>query len=308
MNATDKHHLPVSDATTDAMTHTADVAPVVPHQQAVDHLSATAKFVAAVRSGCMASAGVERNANAFRWHPQNPRSRSPRHRKQYVPITMSSHTSFSSAIVRAPDASVPQSLRKGPRGPVPYIAMWSAEKLPVAQVLQTRSGIHYADESLLDRDADGVLWTRADSRRGEGEPYYKKVHPLRQRKAMRRLLCQVCAGRADHTEQGSLWVLPDCQGDWPNWPEGMHYTQPPLCVRCARISVKACPWLKPGFVAVRAQSRVIGVTGVVYRAGIILPEPTDDDDTVPYADPAIRWVQATQLVRELYGCTVVELS
>lgn len=44
MNATDKHHLPVSDATTDAMTHTADVAPVVPHQQAVDHLSETAKI------------------------------------------------------------------------------------------------------------------------------------------------------------------------------------------------------------------------------------------------------------------------
>src|SRR5438270_10139290 len=93
-------------------------------------------------------------------------------------------------------------LLKGPSGPVPYIAMWSAEKLPPARLLQTRSGVHYADESMLDRDSDGVLWTRAGSRRGEGEPYYKKVHPLRQRKAMRQLLCQVCAEPADHNTKG----------------------------------------------------------------------------------------------------------
>lgn len=196
---------------------------------------------------------------------------------------------------------------KGPRGPVPYIAMWSAEQHPPVRVRQTPSGIRYADETLLDRDANGVLWTRVASRRGEGEPYYKKVHPLRQRKAMRKLLCQVCAGPADHNDHGTLWLLYDRRGEWPNWPEGVHYTQPPLCLRCARISVKTCPWLKPGFVAIRSHSHVIGVAGVLYRAGRLLPQPTANEDTVTYDDPAIRWVQATQLVRELYECTFVEL-
>jgi hypothetical protein len=33
-----------------------------------------------------------------------------------------------------------------------------------------------------------------------------------------------------------------------------------------------------------------------------------DDVTVPFDDPAIRWVQATNLVRELSGCTILPLA
>ncbi|HWC84337.1 MAG TPA: hypothetical protein VG756_30645 [Pseudonocardiaceae bacterium] len=196
---------------------------------------------------------------------------------------------------------------RGPSGPVPYIALWSAEKLPAPLVLQSSAGIRYADENLLDRDKDGVLWNRVQCRPGTGDPIYNQVHPLRQRKAMRNLWCQVCAGPADHHDDGTLWLLRDRRSDWPNWPEGIANTHPPVCARCARVSVRICPWLKPGFVAVRAHSTVTGVIGAIYRAGRVFPRPTDDDDTVRYGDPLLRWVRATQLVRELRDCTFVEL-
>lgn len=94
---------------------------------------------------------------------------------------------------------------KGPHGPVPYIALWSGERLPAPRVVNSpRGGIGYPDENLLDRDHCGVLWTRVRSCRGVGEPIYEKQHPLRQRKAMRALLCQVCAAPADQNQHGVL--------------------------------------------------------------------------------------------------------
>lgn len=103
-----------------------------------------------------------------------------------------------------------QQLAKAPQIIAPYITSWSAEQdLPYRLVERPGLGIGYTDESFGDRDAHGVLWQRAAVRHGVGRPEFGKVHPLRQRRAMRQLLCQVCAGPADRNYDGVLWLLRD---------------------------------------------------------------------------------------------------
>ncbi len=189
---------------------------------------------------------------------------------------------------------------------VPYITTWSTEKLiPTTVVAHPRSGIAFADETLGDRDERGVLWQRRPSQPGSGRPLFGQVHPLRQRRAMRRLLCQVCGGPADHTDRGVLWVLKDHRDDWPNWPEQMAVTEPPICVPCVRTSTRHCPALRKGNVTVRVRhSTVSGVYGTYYHPG--KPFPSQTASTIlTFDDPAIRWICAGQLVRGLFDCTIV---
>ena len=192
---------------------------------------------------------------------------------------------------------------------VPYIAAWSGEEdLPVRIIGRGLSGLGFADEALTDRDERDVLWTRTPSQPGEGRPLFGEVHSLRQRKAMRRLLCQVCAKPADRNEQGVLWLLPDHREDWPKWPENMANTYPPMCLSCASLSIRACPMLRRGYVAVRTRrSPLSGVYGVRYIPARPFPVPADGV-VVSYDDPAIRWVCAVQQVRSLQGCTIVTLD
>jgi hypothetical protein len=93
--------------------------------------------------------------------------------------------------------------------------------LPTVLVESPEGGIAYQDETLADRDRNGVLWHRTPFIPGQGRPDFGRVHPLRQRRTMQRLLCQVCAGPANTTEDGVLWLLKDHRGDWPAWPDGM---------------------------------------------------------------------------------------
>jgi hypothetical protein len=210
-------------------------------------------------------------------------------------------------VIHLPGAGKP--LFRGPHGPVPHVARWSAETDLDAPLIETANGIAYADELSIDRDDHGLLWSRVAVRPGVGQPIYRELHPLRQRRAMRRLLCQVCARPADQNERGALWLIHDDRGQWPGWPEGAQNTHPPLCLRCARISVKACPWLRDDYVAVRAQSFISGASGAIYRTGGLNARPVPADVTsVSYDDPRIRWTQADQLERELYDCALVELA
>lgn len=217
------------------------------------------------------------------------------------------HPRSSGCLLDLPDTGKP--VFRGPHGPVPYVARWSAEDVLDAPVVETRQGIAYADESSVDRDRNGLLWSRVTSRQGVGEPLYRQMHPLRQRRAMRRLLCQICAGTADHNDQGTLWLVQDQRHLWPGWPEQAQNTHPPLCLRCARIAVKSCPWLKQGYVAVRAQSFVSGAWGGLYRTGWPELRPLlADTTTLQFGDQRLHWLQADQLVRELVDCTFVELD
>jgi hypothetical protein len=197
----------------------------------------------------------------------------------------------------------------GGRSVVPYIVSWTGEqRLQPSVIHRPGRGIGYTDETLLDRDKRGVLWNRMASHPGSGRPVFNEVHALRQRRAMRRLLCQVCAQPASQTEEGVLWLLPDHREDWPDWPEGMANTFPPLCVACARLSVRLCPFLRPGHVAIRTgASPITAVSGGRYQMSGFRPRLVERV-TVGYDDPAIRWVCAAQLVRTLHDCTIVNLD
>ena len=89
-------------------------------------------------------------------------------------------------------------------GLVPYIASWSGERCTRAPLIAKGTGIAYERERPGDRDARGVLWMRYTRVPGVGTPQFTKVHPYRQRRAMRHLLCQVCGGPADR----DAWLVP----------------------------------------------------------------------------------------------------
>jgi hypothetical protein len=178
-------------------------------------------------------------------------------------------------------------------------------------VIQRPNGIAFADENIYDRDGRGILWSRVPNRPGQGRPEFGKVHPRRQRLAMEQLLCQVCAGPSDLSSQGTLWLIPDYPGyhrDWPDWPERLATTEPPICQPCAETALRLCPALRKGNLTMRvARSTVSGIYGARYRPGPIAPKAIEDA-TLPFEDPAIRWTCAGHAVRELTGCTIVNLN
>lgn len=192
----------------------------------------------------------------------------------------------------------------------PYITSWSEERgHPATVVERPGRGIGYADETLYDRDRHGVLWLRNPVKQGVGEPEFARVHPLRQRRAMNRLLCNVCANPANRSDEGVLWLLRDYRDDWPGWPERMAVNEPPVCIPCARRASRLCPAMRRGAVAVRARHYPIaGVHGALYQTtGTPWPAVVDYRD-VPYDDPAARWVQASKIFRQLGDCTIVPLD
>jgi hypothetical protein len=192
-----------------------------------------------------------------------------------------------------------------PRLIVPYVTSWSAEQdLPSQVIYRPGGGIAYADEIATDRDVHGVLWTRAFSRPHRGRPEFGKVHSLRQRRAMRRLLCQVCGGPADRAGDGVLWLLPDHRADWTAWPDGMANVEPPICLHCAGISLRLCPRLRRGAAVVRAREYpIVGVRGTLYERGPMAPVARKEA-VLDYEDPAINWIRAVGLIRQLRRCTL----
>lgn len=189
---------------------------------------------------------------------------------------------------------------------VPYITKWSTEDICRTKVVMCQNGIGYADEILGDRDSRGILWTRNPSHPGEGKPHFGEVHGPRQRRAMRKLLCQVCANPADRSDDGVLWIMRDHRDDWPGWPEGIDVTEPPICATCAELSARICPALRQGHALIRARIYpVVGVLGSYYDLTPPSPSPVEAG-VIAFADPRIRWTVATQLARQLTDCTIVD--
>jgi len=196
----------------------------------------------------------------------------------------------------------------GSRLVVPYITSWSEEVVPRCPLVEVPDvGIGYADEIAGDRDSRGVLWDRLPWRPGVGRPVFGKGHPVRQRRAMRQLLCQICTGPADQTEDGLLFLLPDYRDEWAGWPNTMGVDEPPFCRACVPIAAGQCPLLRQGAVLVRAgRFEIAGVTGRLC-AGSPVPKLVREA-TVYFDNPNIGWVLAEGLIRELLDCTVIELD
>ncbi|HEX5403736.1 MAG TPA: hypothetical protein VFX16_15700 [Pseudonocardiaceae bacterium] len=227
-----------------------------------------------------------------------------------APAEICPHTATATQATPATGCPAEWWLHTSGRGAVvPYIAAWSGEEdLPVRIIGRGLSGVGFADETPADRDERDVLWMRTPSQPGEGRPLYGQVHSGRQRRAMRRLLCQVCAKPADRNGQGVLWLLLDHREDWPNWPENMANSYPPVCLSCARLAIATCPALRRGYVAVRTRRAPLsGVYGVRYLPARPWPVPAGGV-VVGYDDPAIDWVCAVQQVRSLRECTIVNLD
>lgn len=202
-----------------------------------------------------------------------------------------------------------QPATEGRRIIAPYITSWSEEQdSPHQLVGRPGHGIGYADELWGDRDAEGILWQRTAVRHEVGRPEFGKVHPLRQRRAMRRLLCQVCAGPAHRNEDGVLWLLRDYRNDWPGWPNGIASTEPPVRIPCVATSLRLCPALRRGAAAVRVREfEVAGVRGALYRKSTFGLTAVDAVN-LAYDDPDVRWIVASALIRELQGCAFVSLA
>ncbi|WNI20079.1 hypothetical protein [Actinacidiphila sp. ITFR-21] len=191
---------------------------------------------------------------------------------------------------------------------MPYVTAWSTERHRIPAVVRHPSGkgIGFSDEMPYDRDADGVLWVRQTIGAGTGRALFPTVHSLRQRRAVSRLLCQVCG--ADTLEQDperQLFVLKDVGRPVG---EGELTTAAPVCPPCALIAVKHCPHLLKHAAAWVERPMSWGVAGILYDQRTLLPLPGDDLIKVSYDDPAVRWVLATRLVLSLRGCSPVNVS
>ncbi|MCH6161633.1 hypothetical protein [Streptomyces marispadix] len=201
---------------------------------------------------------------------------------------------------------------------VPYITQWSGEEVaPRPKMVMRRGRIAFADERPYDRDSRGVLWARTPCQPGKGRPQFGLVHPLRQRNAVERLLCQVCGGPADRDADGVLWLLTDEPTDEPTEEPGtpadagsedVVTEHPPLCLPCARIAVTACPRLRRDFTAVRVRAlEQAGVRGALYRPAAPRPVPVDAV-SVAFDDPVVDWVRAGKLLLRLTEFRPVSLD
>jgi hypothetical protein len=191
---------------------------------------------------------------------------------------------------------------------VPYVTAWSAERAdsPDLVVLPGSGGIAHRDETPSDRDERGVLLARSREARGRGRALFGVVHAARQRHAMRVLLCQVCGNPADTNDDGTLWLLQDHRADWPNWPDGMACTEPPVCADCVVPSTRSCPALRRSHVLVRVRSApVVGVHGTLWTRSPVGVLTTSASVIVTFDDPRVHRVLASHLVRELRQAVLV---
>ncbi|MER5601669.1 hypothetical protein [Streptomyces sp. NPDC002265] len=168
--------------------------------------------------------------------------------------------------------------------PVPYITPWTSEKVTQPTPVATLNGIAFPGPASGRTEDNDVLWQWWRHNRGTGEPLWSTVHGPRQRRAMRKLLRQVCGEPADRDERGWLWLLEDERNSGPSWPEGEMTTHPPVCVPCAPIAARLCPHLRRrGAVAVRVAEVIVdAVYGHRYHHG-------PSTCTSPAAGPSSGW-------------------
>jgi hypothetical protein len=199
---------------------------------------------------------------------------------------------------------------------VPYITRWTAEEVAHPKIVRIvgrgGEGIGYEKENpVIDRRHE-ALWVRAALARGRGRPDFARINSLRQKRAMRYSLCQVCGvtvldSRAD---ERTLHLL----GGAAPIGEGETTAAPPVHPSCAVESIESCPHLQRGWAAALVTySPLWGVAGVVHDRVTLAPLPSPgkrpfDLTHVHVSEERIRWTLASFTVVSLHGVTPVSMD
>ncbi|MFE1190009.1 hypothetical protein [[Kitasatospora] papulosa] len=190
---------------------------------------------------------------------------------------------------------------------VPYIAPWTPEVNDFRGLAFYGGAMRYLDETHIDR-YHGVTWVRTGLARGRGRANLAGVHPLRQRRAMNHLACQVC-GESTFDQQFRAWGERHLFIVAQEKPiaEGEQCPSPPVHVRCAIEAQQDCPHLRRGHAMSLVQhAPVWGIAGVLYDP---LTRQPVRKASVPYTDTAdLRRMVATREIISLHGCTTVTLA
>jgi hypothetical protein len=190
--------------------------------------------------------------------------------------------------------------------PVPYITAWSGERVQPPPLIATGDGVAYAGQP-QGRGSDGVLWQLWGIKAGSGVPAWGDVHGPRQRRAMRKFLCQVCGGLADRDERGWLWLLEDEQDGSPTWPNGEMTTHPPVCRQCAPLAARMCPHLRrKGVVPVRVGKVILDAVYGQRHYSSPLGLVGGERDVFLIGSWRTKWIVGGQLAASLLECTVLD--
>ncbi|MGW6461034.1 hypothetical protein ACWF94_34755 [Streptomyces sp. NPDC055078] len=218
----------------------------------------------------------------------------------------------------APSAASP--IRADATRLTPWITPWTGETPvePRLHVPHSERRLALRDEKVRDRDSFGTLLhpgrLPVPLGRGRGEPEHSAVHPARQREAMWQLLCMGCAGSADRTREGVLWLLGHPAAAAGDWLEEVVTVLPPVCLPCVPVVAARRPELAGGYTAVRVgDPNRYGYVGDLYaRNASGLPAPSlrlaKEGMLVRHGDPRLPWMLCTQVTLRLTGCTVIDLD
>jgi hypothetical protein len=134
------------------------------------------------------------------------------------------------------------------------------------------------------------------------------MHPYRQMLAMRTLHCQVCFQPA-RTPLGYIFLAGPKDEDAAQ--PSILTNQSPVCLKHARAAAALCPHLEQNPMVLLARSAPLyGVSGVVYGLDArdevhVLARP---DHAVPFRDPMISMLLASQLIRRLSVFRVLDMD
>ncbi|MGA5497668.1 hypothetical protein ACPCSP_25225 [Streptomyces cinereoruber] len=198
---------------------------------------------------------------------------------------------------------------------VPKIARWSAEQDITPRVYPVRGRLVYRDGPLTRASTvNGALWRVWSLAPGRGEALLSHVHPARQRRMMRLLLCQVCGKPTSEEaarEGGHLFLTGAGPSAGMRGPitEGEPVTSPPLHLPCAWESVRHCRHLLEGYSAARVATPVQwGVYGILHeQVSATDVIAVDIGAQVPYGARRLGMLLAGQAVVELHGARSVDL-
>lgn len=208
---------------------------------------------------------------------------------------------------------------------IPYITQRKGEDAAPDNLIIVQHAfgpqLHYRDEDpARDRPMQGQpgrlgsLWARCafnpldDDGMPTGKPLWKYMHPYRQMLTMQALRCQVCTQPA-RTPLGYIFLAGPHDED-PDQPT-IKTNQPPVCAKHTQKAAELCPHLEGNPMVFLTQSAPLyGVHGTVYglnrkRQVHVVENP---DRPLPFDDPKVPTLLASQLIRRLSSFRVVGLD